>query len=260
MDFVILPLKIFMWILIVGFGCNFIMQTISYSFYQRAKPVENQTYPPVKIQFQRTLFGYGYNLDIHSENVMIFFGGSNDIAFNAVSKYAGAYNCPFICADYYGTQESRGKLNLASMQKTAEDVYTWVAKKYPERKIVSMGHSYGCGTAAYLASVKNCSTLILAAAYRDTADLYNKIIPIFFGPAKIFISNNIDIKKYARNTSCKTYIIGSLKDNTLSARLQQKVADYYNNAEVKIFKDVKHEEYFLNNKVIAYVQKIIQSK
>lgn len=30
-------LKVIMWLLILGFGCNFVMQTISYSFYKGAK-------------------------------------------------------------------------------------------------------------------------------------------------------------------------------------------------------------------------------
>lgn|GEM_PF-2062074 len=37
MDTVRVLLKAAMWFLIAGFGCNFIMQTISYSFYKRAK-------------------------------------------------------------------------------------------------------------------------------------------------------------------------------------------------------------------------------
>jgi len=37
MDIIRILLKIIMWFLIVEFGCNFIMQAISYSFYKNAK-------------------------------------------------------------------------------------------------------------------------------------------------------------------------------------------------------------------------------
>lgn len=33
----IIFIKIIMWFLVAGFGCNFILQTISYSFYKNAK-------------------------------------------------------------------------------------------------------------------------------------------------------------------------------------------------------------------------------
>jgi hypothetical protein len=52
--------------------------------------------------------------------------------------------------------------------------------------------------ADYLASEKQCDSLILLTACRDLSDLYNKITPIFWGPFKIFISNNIEVKEYAK--------------------------------------------------------------
>ena len=75
-----LILKILMWFLIIGFSCNFIMQTISYSFYKNAKKIADISYKPQFIQFSDKLTGYGYNLDIPSDSVILFFGGSNYIA------------------------------------------------------------------------------------------------------------------------------------------------------------------------------------
>ena len=95
-----LILKILMWFLIIGFSCNFIMQTISYSFYKNAKKIADISYKPQFIQFSDKLTGYGYNLDIPSDSVILFFGGSNYIAYNSVASYSGKFNCPFISADY----------------------------------------------------------------------------------------------------------------------------------------------------------------
>lgn len=253
-------LKIVMWILIGGFGCNFIMQTISYSFYKGAKQMDKISYSPVKIQFDEKLTGYGYNLNAKADKIILFFGGSNCIAYNSVGKYGGKYDCPFISADYYGTQNSKGKMNLKSMQQTAIDLHNWAIQTYPNKKIIIMGHSYGTGIAAYLASVKECDTLILLAAYRDLSDLYNKIIPIFWGPAKIFISNNIQLTEYAKNTTCKTYIIGSTSDKTLDANLQKKVESCYKNAKIMIYKNVEHGNYLIDGQVINYVKGVISNE
>jgi uncharacterized protein len=251
-------LKILMWVLVVGFGCNFVMQTISYSFYKGAKKMEENDFNPEYIQFSEKLSGYGYNLLSESDNIILFFGGSNYIAFNSVGSFGGKFDCPFISADFYGSQNSKGKMNLKSMQNTAIDLYDWTKINYPNKNIVVMGHSYGAGIAAYLASVRNCDSLILMAAYRDLSDLYNKIIPIFWGPAKVFISNDIRLIDYAQNANLNTYIIGSNSDKTLNASLQYKVKDCFANAHIKIFDGVNHENYLKNEQVIAFINEILQ--
>ena len=75
------------------------------------------------------------------------------------------------------------------MKKSAEDLYDYAAARYPGKDIYVFGHSYGCGMAAYTASVRQCKHLVLASGYRTSADMYNKIIPLFWGPATIFITN-----------------------------------------------------------------------
>ena len=123
--------------------------------------------------------------------------------------------------DYYGTQGSGGKINLRTMKQSAEDLYEWARYHYPDSEMIIIGHSYRAGIATYLASVKECYSLIIAAGYRDISDLYNKIIPVSWGPLKVFISNNIRTTEYAKNVECPVYIIGSTGDKVLSASLQE---------------------------------------
>ena len=251
-------LKILMWALIAGFGCNLVMETISYSFYKNVKQMKQIDFTPKYIQFSEKLSGYGYNLTSESDNIILFFGGSNYIAYNSVGCFGGDFDCPFISADFYGSQNSKGKMNLKSMQNTAIDLYDWAKANYPDKKIVVLGHSYGTGIGAYLASVRNCDSLVLMAAYRDLSDLYNKIIPIFWGPAKVFISNNIRLIDYAKNTICNTYIIGSNSDKTLNANLQHKVKDCFTKVQIEIFDGVEHEDYLKNKLVIEFINKILK--
>ena len=197
MEIIRVFLKIIMWVLIVEFGCSLVMQTVSYSFYKRAKKMTDITSVPQFIQITDTLTGYGYNLEASSDKVILFFGGSNYIAYNSVGKYADKFSYPFFSVDYYGTQDSKGKMNLQTMKESATELYNWAQKQYPQAEIIIMGHSYGVGMATYLASVRQCETLVLAAGYRDISDLYNKMIPIFWGPFKVFISNNIQTDEYA---------------------------------------------------------------
>ena len=146
------------------------------------------------------------------------------------------------------------------MQKSAEDLYDYVKVNFPDKDIYIFGHSYGCGMAAYLASVRECKHLVLASGYRTCADLYNKIIPIFWGPLQVFIKNNIRVDQYAQKTNCLVTIIGSDADKTLDETIQKKLADCYPNANYKIFSGIKHEDYFTTDKVIQFVTNILEGK
>lgn len=250
-------LKILMWALIILFAGDFIMQTISYSFYKGDRKLKETAFAPEAVQISDNLTGYGYDLDKDSDRVILCFGGSMYIAYNTVGMYSGYYDCPFISVDYYGTQGSKGKMNLRTMQQSAEELYDWAKARYPGKHIIVMGHSYGCGMAAYLASVRECQRLFLVSGYRTSADLYNKIIPLYRGFLQVFIKNNIRADLYAKNTACPVTVIGSDSDTTLSADIQRGLAACYTDAEVKIYPDIKHEDYLTTEEVIDYIKETI---
>ena len=250
--------KIVMWVLIAGFLANFVMRTVSYSFYKGKKKKESVNVIPQRINYTDTLTGYGYNLHSESNAVILCFGGSFYVAYNTVGIFAAPYDVPFLSVDYYGTQASGGKMNLKTMQLSAEQLYDWTKNQYPDRKIVVIGHSYGCGMAAYLASVLPCDQLFLLSGYRDLADLYNKMAPIFWGPLKAFISDNITVHEYAKQTTCPVTIIGSDTDKTLSPDLQKKLANCYEKAELIIFPDIQHEDYLTDERVISQIKKTLE--
>ncbi len=247
-------LKTLMWMLIALFVGDFVMQTISYSFYKGDRKLEQVTFQPEKIQVDDGLIGYGYALERDSDHVILCFGGSMYVAYNAVGMYAGYYDCPFLSVDYYGTQESSGRMNLKTMQKSAEALYDYAAMRYPGKEIIVMGHSYGCGMAAYLASVRDCSRLILLSGYRTSADMYNRILPFYWGPLQVFIKNNIRVDQYAGKTTCPVTVIGSDADTTLPVELQKKLAGCYADAELKIFSGIRHEDYLTSTEVIQFIK------
>ncbi len=251
-------LKILMFLLIIGFASNAILQEVSYYFYKGDRQVSDPIITPKKIEYTDKLTGYGHNLSLDSKAIILFFGGSGDIAYNCVAKYSLYYDVPFLAVDYYGTQDSQGKMDLSTMQKSATDFFDYCKARYPSRKIVVTGHSYGCGMAAYLASARDCDSLILLAGYRDLSDLYNKIIPIFQGPFKAFISDDIRVDQYAKQTVCPVTIVASQADNTLGADFQEKVRRLYNGAKLLTFPDIDHGDYPTDKRVIALIKEQLQ--
>ncbi|MCR5706440.1 MAG: alpha/beta hydrolase [Acholeplasmatales bacterium] len=253
MNYVRVCLKILMFFLVFMFGVNFIQERICYMSFTQKSKMDDPVVEPEFIQMNEKLTGYGYRLDSDSEQVIIFFGGNYNIAYNVVGKNASIFNCTFISPDYYGSQDSKGHMNLKTMKKTAVDVYDYIKSTYPDKTIYVIGHSYGTGMATYLASVREVEKLFVVSGFRDNADIYNRTTPIFYGPLKVFISNNIKTIDYAKNVECKAFIMGSRSDFTLSVGMQEKLRDAYPNGELKLFENVEHSNYFKDDEVIDFM-------
>lgn len=248
-----LALKILMFFLIFMFTINFIQERICYLSFIKKEKMENPLVEPEQIKVNNNLTGYGYRLDSQTDYVIIYFGGNYNIAYNMVGKYAHSFDCAFISVDYYGTQESKGHINLKTMKQTALDTYDYVQNKYPNKKVCVIGHSYGTGMATYLSSQRDVHKLFVVSGFRDTADIYNRTTPIFYGPLKVFISNNIKTKEYAKNVKNKTYVIGSKADKTLPVKMQEELTKAFQNAELKLFEDVEHSNYFKSKDVVDFI-------
>jgi hypothetical protein len=122
-------LKIIMFVLIAFFATDAIMQFISYSFYKGDRQLKEVAYEPVEIHINESLYGYGYNMDVEDDKVILFFGGSMYIAYNTVGMYGGAFDCPFLSVDYYGTQKSKGK-SLLRFSRAYANIFLWTDKLY----------------------------------------------------------------------------------------------------------------------------------
>ena len=114
------------------------------------------------------------------------------------------------------------------------------------QSVVCMGH--------YLASVRDCGRLILLSGYRTSADMYNRILPFYWGPLQVFIKNNIRVDRYAMKTTCPVTVIGSDADTTLPAELQKKLAGCYADAELMIFSGIRNEDCLTSTEVIQFIK------
>lgn len=256
-------LKVLFWVLVGGIGFNYIMRFISYSFYKRAKRNGKMEETVRRIEIDNSLIGYVGSINFHEKKkVILYFGGSGEIAYNAVLSYAKMFNdYIFACVDYKGTQESKGRMNLKTMKESALQLYDYIIKQdYADTShIVIMGYSYGTGIAAYLTSKRTCAKLVLIAGYRDICDLYNKIIPVFLGPLRIFVTDNINAKTYAANIQAETLLITSDGDKTINKKIPQALSKYFKNAIVKEFKGIDHTDYWKHEEVVSYICKFIDN-
>lgn len=245
---------------ICGISFNLIFKYISYSFYRNAKQSTkaDETIKKLEIGKDKNLIGYVRSTDYtKAKKTIIYFGGSGEIAYNAVLKYGEIFkDYTFVCVDYPGIQQSQGSMNLVTMQESAVNLYDYIVNlNYVDRNnIYVIGYSYGTGIAAYLASERNSAGLTLIAPYRDVFDLYNSIIPIFNSPFGWFITDNINTKEYAKSVKAKTLIITSDSDKTITSSIPYSLANYFSNASVIKFKGITHDAYWSRTEVVSTIK------
>lgn len=250
---------------VCGIVFNLVFKYISYSFYKNPKPSAevDEAIRKLKIGENKDLIGYLKSPDYSKANkTVIYFGGSEEIAYNAVLKYNKVFkDYVLVCVDYPGSQESKGSMNLSTMQTAALRVYDYIMNlDYIDKdNIYVVGYSYGTGMATYLASERDCSGLALVAPYRDISDLYNAIIPIFKGPFGWFITDNINQKEYAKKVTEKTLIITSDSDTTIHRSIPYSLADYFSNARVTEFPGLRHEDYWGDKDVVSTVMAFLNN-
>jgi pimeloyl-ACP methyl ester carboxylesterase len=244
---------------VLGILFNLVFRTIAYSFYKNPKksPEADEAIRKLEIVEDKKLVGYVRSTDYSkAKKTVIYFGGSEEIAYNAVLKYGKVFkDYTFVSADYPGSQESQGSMNLKTMQEASVKLYDYIInQEYADKdNIYVIGYSYGTGMAAYLASQRDCSKLVLVAPYRDVTDLYNAIIPVFNGPFGWFVTDKIDTKEYAKSITAKTLIITSDGDTTIKKSIPYSLAHYFSNASVKEFTGMKHDEYWSHEDVVSTV-------
>lgn len=244
---------------VCGISFNLIFRHIAYSFYKNPKQSAevDDKIRKLKIGTNKSLIGYERSTDYSKiKKTIIYFGGSEEIAYNAVLKYGRIFSdYTLISVDYPGSQESKGSMNLKTMQEAAVKLYDYVIglNNVDKDNIYVIGYSYGTGMAAYLASQRNCKGLALVAPYCEVRDLYNAIIPIFYSPLGWFVTDNIKTKEYAKSVRAKTLIITSDGDKTIKKSIPYSLADYFSNARVVEFKGISHEKYWSNKDVVSTI-------
>jgi hypothetical protein len=251
---------------ICGVAFNLIFRYISYSFYINAKQSAETDEKVRRLEIandnKNDLIGYVRSSDYtKAKKTVIYFGGSGEIAYNSVLKYKDIFDdYTLVCVDYPGSQESKGSMNLKTMQEAALRLYDYISKlDYVDKNNISViGYSYGTGIAAYLAAQRACARLVLVAPYRDIFDLYNKIIPIFNSPFGWFITDNINTKEYAKAVDEKTLIITSDSDTTIKSSIPHSLSGYFSDASVTEFKGIEHADYWSHDEVVAAVKNFIQ--
>jgi alpha-beta hydrolase superfamily lysophospholipase len=115
--------------------------------------------------------------------------------------------------DYRGYGKSTGKRTEKTMLSDALVVYDHFKKDVPEDKLVLYGRSLGTGIAAYVASERNPSKIILETPYYNFTSLVQAHVPVF--PAAPSLKYKFNTYRYLKSSQCPVYIFHGTEDRVV---------------------------------------------
>ena len=125
--------------------------------------------------------------------------------------------------DYPQYGQSTGDLNANGMRQMGLAAFDMVEAMPQTGELYVMGYSIGTGVACYVTSERDADGLILMAPYKNSYDLYNNVLDIFHGPAKLLVTFRMNSASYAAKVKCPVLIFASDEDFVVPYRSSQEL-------------------------------------
>jgi pimeloyl-ACP methyl ester carboxylesterase len=155
----------------------------------------------------------GIHFKVPASRGVVYYLKGNSRSIKGWGKFAKDFlsnGYDFVMFDYRGFGKSKGKRTQTKLFNDAQFMYKWLAKQYPEDKIIIYGRSLGSGIAARIASWNHARLLILDSPYFSFYHNVKRFL--FFVPLKLILRYDIRTDQYLKTTECPVHIIHGTKD------------------------------------------------
>lgn len=176
------------------------------------------------------LHGYVVNRNANGPVVIFFTGNAGDA--RSYVNVLGKLNVPVTLTNYRGYGKSRGKPTEKSILSDARLIIDRTRAKYPERPIVLMGFSLGCGVAKLTAD-KNVDGLILVSPYRSLVHIASRSVMRIF-PLELLMRSKFDSRSNLDELPNNVLVLYSSIDRTIPTAETLSVLNYLPQADVVV--------------------------
>ena len=153
--------------------------------------------------------------------LIIFFSGNGQNAAQVLSQmealgiwpYFNEYQ--FLLMDYPGYGQNGGQPSAKSMYREALAVFDYASELPEVSRIIVGSYSIGTGPAVYLAANRDADGLFLLAPFDSGYDLFNSVLPVFYGPLRLFVRHKFPSGKYAELIDIPALVIASTTDEVV---------------------------------------------
>ncbi|MCY4143836.1 MAG: alpha/beta hydrolase [Gammaproteobacteria bacterium] len=170
--------------------------------------------------------------------VVVFFTGNLGEARGYVRQFH-VYGAAAVLTNYRGFGKSDGQPSEKVILEDAKLLVDWTKSEFPDRPLVLMGNSLGCGV-AILTSDPSVEGLILASPFRSLVHAGNET-PSRILPLRFLLRHKFDVRSQLNSLPRKILVLYSEHDYVIPPKETRKVLEQLPQAEV-VIAEGPHEE------------------
>jgi len=215
----------------------------------------------------KTYHGVMYRASNEKSPLIIYFGGNGESSYRHMHSMEAQNLWPYydgfhyLFIDYEGYGRNAGRANYRNMNEGALAVFdhTVTLPFVDSNRIVAMGFSLGTASAVYLAANRPVAGLILLAPFADGYDLYNNVIPMFFGPMRLLVRQKFPSNEFAPLVTSPVLIVASRRDEAIPFSSSERLSRLFSgNVEFVELTDARHNDIFRADGVLNRVQSFLE--
>jgi uncharacterized protein len=149
------------------------------------------------------------------ECIIIYYGGTGeDITFH-FNKFDSIVNASLLFMDYRGYCKSEGVPSEKGIYSDSLYLFDYVTKNQTFKKVILVGRSLGSAVAAYVASKRSASAIILITPSDSIIAIARNRLP--FVPMSLLLRHKFDSLKLAPQITAPTLVLRSENDLSIKS-------------------------------------------
>jgi len=171
--------------------------------------------------------------------------------------YFNDYHC--LVMDYAGYGLNDGRPSAKALCGEALAAYDYASALPGVTRVIVGGYSIGTGPAAYLAARRQVDGLFLLAPYANSFDLYNGVLPVFYGPLRVFVKHRFHSDRSARETRVPALVVASQSDELIPYASSEKLAACFEKGTLVTLQDASHNAVFFDRRTLESIKEYLDA-
>jgi len=197
--------------------------------------------------------------------LILFFYGNGQTASGVMHQmeasgtwaYFNDYRC--LVMDYAGYGRNEGRPSAKNMCGEALAAYDYALTLPGVTQVIVGGYSIGTGPAAYLAAHREPAGLFLLAPYANSYDLYNSVLPIFYGPLRLFVKHRFNSDKCARAVRAPALVVASRDDEIIPFASSLKLHDAFAESTLITLNGAGHNSILFHQQALECIKEYLDA-
>ena len=169
-----------------------------------------------------------------------------------VWSYFNDYHC--LVMDYAGYGLNDGRPSAKNLCGEALAAYDFATALPGVTRVIVGGYSIGTGPAAFLAAHREPTGLFLLAPYANSFDLYNGVLPIFYGPMRLFVKHRFYSDRSARAVEVPVLVVASQSDEVIPYASSKKLSACFEESTLITLHGASHNAVLFDRRTLESIK------